>query len=152
MYVLVKNGAIEKYPYSQRDLREDNPNTSFPEPMDTETLEGWGVFRVTPRNPPEHDRATQNVERVNPTLENGQWVETWEITPASAAQVEERASEEMSNVRNRRNALLAACDWTQGKDIQESVSAPWAAYRQALRDITQQDGFPWSVVWPLSPT
>lgn len=51
-------------------------------------------------------------------------------------------------VRARRDALLAASDWTQGKDIPDSISNAWAGYRQALRDIPQQEGFPASVSWP----
>lgn len=54
--------------------------------------------------------------------------------------------------RAQRNALLAACDWTQLPDAQAALStqakAEWAAYRQALRDITSQAGFPVDVVWP----
>lgn len=54
------------------------------------------------------------------------------------------------NVRAARNALLAACDWTQLPDAQADQTA-WAAYRQALRDVPQQPGFPLSVVWPVQP-
>lgn len=31
------------------------------------------------------------------------------------------------------------------------LSGKWATYRQALRDIPQQDGFPFNVVWPAKP-
>lgn len=54
-------------------------------------------------------------------------------------------------VRTQRNQKLVASDWTQGRDIPESVSSVWAAYRQALRDITTQAGFPDQVVWPEQP-
>lgn len=53
-------------------------------------------------------------------------------------------------VRAERNQLLASCDWTQVADSPVDQAA-WAIYRQALRDITGQDGFPASVVWPISP-
>lgn len=53
-------------------------------------------------------------------------------------------------VRVQRNALLAASDWTQIPDAPVDKSA-WAAYRQALRDIPQQSGFPNSVTWPSKP-
>lgn len=49
-----------------------------------------------------------------------------------------------------RNRLLALSDWTQAPDAPVDKSA-WAAYRQALRDITSQEGFPHSVVWPVKP-
>ena len=51
-------------------------------------------------------------------------------------------------VRSERNNLLAASDWTQLEDSPVSKTA-WANYRQKLRDIPQQKGFPKDVVWPL---
>lgn len=57
--------------------------------------------------------------------------------------------------RTRRNRLLAASDWTQGKDatarITKAEQAAWAAYRQALCDITAQPGFPQTIQWPERP-
>lgn len=52
-----------------------------------------------------------------------------------------------NEVRALRNALLSASDWTQVADAPVDQAA-WATYRQALRDITSQEGFPHSVVWP----
>jgi hypothetical protein len=59
--------------------------------------------------------------------------------------------EKAGQVRAERNTKLAATDWTQGKDIPDNVSSKWAAYRQALREITAQAGFPWGVQWPTQP-
>lgn len=56
-----------------------------------------------------------------------------------------------AQVRADRDTRLAATDWTQGKDIPDSVSSLWAPYRQALRDVTNQSSFPQSVVWPERP-
>lgn len=53
-------------------------------------------------------------------------------------------------VRAERNRLLTASDWTQVADAPVDQSA-WAAYRQALRDVPSQEGFPHSVVWPDKP-
>jgi hypothetical protein len=54
------------------------------------------------------------------------------------------------DARAQRDQLLAACDWTQVADAPADRDA-WAAYRQALRDLPQQEGFPMSVVWPEKP-
>jgi hypothetical protein len=54
------------------------------------------------------------------------------------------------NVRERRNTLLTESDWTQVLDAAVDQSA-WAAYRQSLRDIPQQEGFPSNVTWPDKP-
>lgn len=56
-------------------------------------------------------------------------------------------------IRDQRNALLAETDWTQATDAplgKEDVKA-YREYRQALRDIPQQDGFPYEVEWPAIP-
>jgi len=52
--------------------------------------------------------------------------------------------------RSDRNARLAKSDWTQLADAPVDVGA-WTDYRQALRDVPDQDGFPWSVEWPEKP-
>jgi hypothetical protein len=56
-----------------------------------------------------------------------------------------------AEVRAQRDSLLTASDWTQVIDAPVNQAA-WATYRQALRDISAQEGFPWSVVWPTEPT
>lgn len=56
--------------------------------------------------------------------------------------------------RNNRDSLLGATDWIVIKylDIGEPVPQEWSEYRQELRDITVQDGFPGNVDWPEEPT
>jgi hypothetical protein len=58
-----------------------------------------------------------------------------------------------NEVRGRRNWMLSNCDWTQLVDapLTEEKKAVWAAYRQALRDITTQEGFPTTVDWAVDP-
>jgi len=53
--------------------------------------------------------------------------------------------------RQWRDNLLKASDWTQVADAPVDKEA-WAVYRQALRDVTQQEGFPMRVEWPVPPT
>lgn len=55
-----------------------------------------------------------------------------------------------AHVRAERQARLAASDWTQAPDAPTDKPA-WAAYRQALRDVTGQPGFPHSIIWPDPP-
>ncbi|WP_425597221.1 tail fiber assembly protein [Thauera aromatica] len=54
-------------------------------------------------------------------------------------------------VRHRRNDLLTRSDWTQLPDVPSGVRQAWGAYRQALRDISSQHGFPHLVSWPNQP-
>jgi len=59
-------------------------------------------------------------------------------------------AEQAANVRNQRTEKLKDCDWTQIADS-TADKAVWATYRQALRDITAQSGFPWTITWPTQP-
>jgi len=54
-------------------------------------------------------------------------------------------------VRAERNAKLAATDWTQNADAPQAIKDSYITYRQALRDLPAQSGFPNQVVWPESP-
>ena len=56
-----------------------------------------------------------------------------------------------AEVRAERNAKLAATDWTQGADTPQATKDKYAPYRQALRDVTAQAGFPWTITWPDAP-
>lgn len=59
-------------------------------------------------------------------------------------------SEQAKSVRATRGEKLKESDWTQVADAPVDQAA-WAAYRQALRDVTTQQGFPWTVDWPTIP-
>ena len=88
-------------------------------------------------------------------LINGVRVALTEIEIA-ARQAEEAlvASQEperlASQIRQERNTLLSDCDWTQVSDAPVNQAA-WQTYRQALRDVTSQEGFPYDVTWPTKP-
>ena len=79
------------------------------------------------------------------------------MRPANEAELErmrsgaEEAQAKLPDViRQQRNQLLKASDWTQVADAPVDKQA-WATYRQALRDITEQAGFPNNVVFPTPP-
>lgn len=66
----------------------------------------------------------------------------------------DRANEQVflaEYARNKRNLLLDECDWTQLADVPQATKDLWATYRQALRDVPQQAGFPTNVTWPQKP-
>ena len=67
-----------------------------------------------------------------------------------AAYKASKDAEQAKNVRATRDAKLAECDWTQVADAPVD-KAVWATYRQALRDVTAQEGFPWTVTYPEKP-
>ena len=62
----------------------------------------------------------------------------------------QKDAEQAKNIRSTRGEKLSESDWTQVADAPVD-KAVWATYRQALRDITTQSGFPWEVTWPDAP-
>jgi len=58
-----------------------------------------------------------------------------------------------TEARSVRDRLLSESDWTQLPDSILSVAqkSSWAAYRQLLRDVPQQSGYPTGVIWPVKP-
>jgi hypothetical protein len=63
-------------------------------------------------------------------------------------------AEQAKSVRQQRGEKLKDSDWTQVADALLDApvdKAAWATYRQALRDITGQEGFPWTITWPEQP-
>jgi len=153
MYVLAPNQTVEIFPYSIGALRRDNRNTSFPRNPSEEMLATWNVFPVKDRPAPEFDPATENCSQVNPTLENGEWVMTWQVSPASAEEIAERLEQKSAEVRQQRNQLLTESDWTQLADspLDADTKSAWAFYRETLRKVPEQSGFPWNIVWPTKP-
>lgn len=72
------------------------------------------------------------------------------VRPYTAEEIAAVQAAAAGDTRAERDRLLAACDWTQLPDAQCDQTA-WAAYRQALRDVPQQNGFPLNVIWPAKP-
>ena len=62
--------------------------------------------------------------------------------------------ETADEARAQRDKLLAETDWTQVLDapIDAETREAYRAYRQALRDIPEQDGFPETITWPELPS
>jgi len=64
-----------------------------------------------------------------------------------------RTNEQAKSIRAERDSKLAKCDWRVIKAIESNQPQDfeWAAYRQALRDVPTQAGFPLAVIWPQEP-
>lgn len=73
--------------------------------------------------------------------------------PELADQPEPTAEDLATAARFKRDYLLTACDWVviKAQEAGEAVPDCWRAYRQALRDITNQAGFPSAISWPEPP-
>lgn len=143
MYIKVVNDTPASYTLNR--LREDYPNVSFPNEISEEILETYNVFKVVQTSAPSIDtkthRVTQNIEFVN-----NKWTQVWQIKELSQISAEE-------NIRSHRNNLINGTDWIVTYHTEKGTPIPqeWLDYRQALRDVTLQEGFPFDVVWPTIP-
>lgn len=144
-YALLSNGTIAEYPLYEGDIKLRFPNTSFTIPF--VPPDGYVAVADVPQPQINWD---QNIAEGEPALVDGVWTRTWVVTDATPEEITERTESRASGVRSDRNNRLADCDWTQLPDAPVD-SAAWAIYRQELRDVTEQAGFPWDITWPEKP-
>lgn len=150
MYVKIDDGQIEQYPYTTDMLRLDNPNVSFPKSMSNELLASYGVYPVVVLDRPVYSEDSQKAIQDNePTLNGDSWELGWTVVNKTAEETQQYDSIMSMEVRATRDRLLAETDWYGLSDV--TMPAEIATYRQALRDVPAQDGFPHNVVWPTKP-
>ena len=152
MFVKTTNGQLDQYPYTVGNLRRDNPNTSFPKRPSNEMLAEWGMQPVTKTDRPDVDH-TKNVTEGTPVLNGDAWTQVWEVTDATVEEIAQRTEDQSRFVRNKRDELLNETDWVviKSNETGKPLSAAWKTYRQDLRDITTQQGFPYDITWPTKP-
>jgi hypothetical protein len=149
MYIKISNNGGQRFPYTIQDLRQENPSTSFPLVLSNELLAGFGVYPVLENARPDTDRFSYAVKRALPELVNGEWVVLWDVLAKSQEEIAEQDERQAVEVRDSRNGKLAKTDWRFRSDM--TPTQQWIDYCQALRDVTAQSGFPWSVTWPTQP-
>ena len=156
LFIQIQNNTIV-YPYTIQNLIKDNPNISFPDfqtlIISEKLLEEFGVFKVnyTPP-PPEFDKNVERAIEDSPKNIDGKWYSSWKIEKLSNEELLIANATAESYIKTTRNELLAKSDWTQMPDVNITNKEDWAIYRQALRDITIQTGYPFNVEWPIEPT
>lgn len=132
------------------DYRDLFPNTSFPPSgPSAEFMQENGCVGVTMFKP--YDNNTQKLVPCEPYFENGQ-VFTVRVDALTQDELDAATANKAANLRARRDAELARSDWRVIKSVETStpVATDWAAYRQALRDISNQAGFP-NIDLPKAP-
>ena len=151
LYVKAIDNQIVAYPYTQTDLSRDNPFTSFPPGfISTSDMAEWNVFPVHFSNQPVVDPLVQRVIELAPSFDGQSWIQQWGVEAIPQADIDDRNAQQAASIRTERKRLLTDSDWTQVEDAPVDKAA-WAAYRQALRDIPDQPGFPFTIIWPEAP-
>lgn len=159
-YINTKTG---EYPVMEGLIRSLHPNTSFTEPF---VAPEPFAFVAEATRPEITNPVIQTLKELPPVMSDGKYYRAWEVVSKfaeytdengvkhtvemqEAAAMQDEVATRWAMVRADRNAFLAACDWTQLPDAPVDATA-WAAYRQALRDITDQPD-PFNIVWPEPP-
>lgn len=140
----------------QNEVRKIHSNVSFSTVVDTYADLGWDEIAAVPQ--PEPSSALKIMEEDAPVEINGEWTQVW-IEADKFADSEDSTKEEKEadyiafleadaedETREDRNKRLAVTDWAALTDTE--MTEDMAAYRQALRDVPQQAGFPHEVTWP----
>ena len=80
----------------------------------------------------------------------GKWYTKYSVADMDAEAIAAKDAEQAKSLRQQRGEKLKDSDWTQVADAPVDKAA-WAVYRQALRDVSGQEGFPWTITWPTQP-
>ena len=137
MYALIENGEITRY---NIDLPTTVGNTSIP--RGATGLDAFGLYPIVGDEPSHTDR--ERIAGPKYVFDGKQVNRVFTVETIPDA-------EKAGQIRSERDSKIAETDWTQGKDIPDNISSKWAVYRQALRDVPAQSGFPWTVQWPTKP-
>jgi len=165
LFVEVATGT----PKTKVQLRQENKHMSLPEAWTDATLEALGVARVTKTDAPDVGEwqvaVKDGVEQVD-----GVWQEKWvtqemfteytetdedgvETTVTVQDQIDAKVAADNAVLeateRATRDDLLKATDHYGLSDV--TMTDAMTAYRQALRDVPQQAGFPQTITWPTKP-
>jgi hypothetical protein len=136
MFVKLVNGIAERYVFNGEKLKKEFPSMSFPKNLTAEVLANFDIYPAVLGTVPDHNPRTQRIyTEETGTLVDGVWTLPYVVVEKTAEEIE------------------AYDDWVVTKALETGTDIPadWAAYRQALRDITAQEGFPNTIDWPESP-
>ena len=143
------------------------PNTGFPAQLKESTINDFGGDVVFEGPQATGGTVYQYSQYAGVEQINGKWhtkyilgpvftdttAEDGTVTTAAENEAAYKAmkdAEQAKSVRQQRGEKLKETDWTQVADAPVDKTV-WASYRQALRDVTTQAGFPWTIDWPVAP-
>ena len=154
MFIQIKDGQPFGYAVVEENLRMLFPEVTFPKafsPSDVEPY-GFGIYEFT--QIPEVPRFKKLIELPPIKKDNGIYYQVWGFENMTETEKIAATEAKANDVRIERKYTLMDCDWTQLPDVilSEEKKIEWNIYRQALRDVSLQEGFPWDVVWPTPPS
>ena len=151
------NGAVMQ----ESEFRAQFPNTSLPAPLTSEVITDFGGDVVLEGPQATGGTVYQYSQRQGVEQINGKWYTKYVLGPiftdneeSTAAEQEAnykamKDAEQAKNVRDERTRKLAETDWRFRSDM--TPSQAWIDYCVALRNVPEQEGFPWTIEWPTEP-
>lgn len=147
---ITTDGAIAEYPYDLRTLRR---TVSLPRDPSIELLACHGIVPVERSQQPCVDH-TQTITEAEPKKVKGKWQQSWSVKAATKREVADRTAAQAERIRAERDERMArevdaiATHPLRWDELTTEQRDKIAAHRKALRDVSQQPGFPWAVEWP----
>jgi len=141
---------------TQGEVKGMYNNVSFSRVVDTYADLGWDEIVAVPMPAP--STPLKKVEHGDPVKKDGKWTQVWvEVDMFSgptkaadeAAHTEQLDAAAAASARTERDSILALTDFHGLTDM--TMTAAMTTYRQALRDVPEQDGFPTEIDWPVEP-
>jgi hypothetical protein len=135
------------------EFRALHPTTSFPPQLSAELLNGFDADVIFEGPQPTATRYQFVARQGVIQMADGNWYRNYVALDMSDEAKAALDAQQASSVRADRNARLAAADWRVIKALEggNGLDFDLAAYRQALRDVPSQAGFPFNIVWPQPP-
>ena len=161
-YIKLSTGEIK----TQGEWRQANKHMSLPRVWTADTLTDLELTAVLAAPKPSCTDLQQVIGNGVETDAKGNTVEAWSVvdkfadTTAEDGTVTTKAEHETAytaslvadketSIRNDRDRRIALTDWTASTDV--TMTAEMTTYRQALRDVPAQAGFPNTITWPEAP-
>ena len=131
---------------SDQEFRKRHKNTSFSRLLDEDLLDAFDTDMIfegpQKQGPPPYSYTYRDgIEKIG-----DKWYTKYTIGQRDREEIDNQYAE---NIRNRRDTLIKESDWRAVSD--RELEPEWKEYRQALRDISKQEGFPHDVKWPTDP-
>lgn len=149
MYRVRSTGEV----LSQGQVRSLYPNTSFPSQWTPALVEELGLDPVFESPTPTTTRYQVAFKDGVEQDAQGRWLWKWSISEMDDETKAAKDAEAAKAVRATRDGKLAECDWVVIKNLELNQNIPgvWEVYRQGLRDVPAQAGFPHDITWPSKP-
>jgi hypothetical protein len=146
MYAVIKNGVFESNAIGNTHWSPNHFQTA--ESLSNDEREQFNLYLIVEEKP--DINSTQKWGEPTYAIDGTNVTKTWVTVDKTDDELAEDMAVLAANARVTRNGLLAATDWTAMADAPTQATA-MTTYRQALRDITSQSGWPTTVNWPTAP-